>query len=74
LDRLGTDPERTLVVGDRLETDVALAGTAMQSALVLTGIDGREDLDDADHEPTYVFDSLADVDTVLDSAASPDTR
>ncbi|MFW5895928.1 MAG: HAD-IIA family hydrolase [archaeon] len=70
LDRLGTDPVRTLVVGDRLNTDVELAGEDMKSALVLTGIDGREDLADADHRPTHVLDSLADVGDALDDATS----
>lgn len=70
LDRLGTDPARTLVVGDRLETDVALAGEDMPSALVLTGVDGREDVADAEHRPTHVLDSLADVGDALDDATS----
>lgn len=69
-DRLGTHPRRTLVVGDRLETDVALAGDEMQSALVLTGVDGRDDLGAAEYEPTYVLDSFADIGDALDDTTS----
>jgi 4-nitrophenyl phosphatase len=43
LERLGTKKERTLVVGDRLETDIA-AGQAVgcPTALVLSGVSKRE--------------------------------
>ncbi len=61
LDRLGTAPEETLVVGDRLDTDVALAGDGMRSALVLSGIAAEADLHDAEHRPDHVLESLADV-------------
>lgn len=41
--RLGTDRDQTLVVGDRLETDIAGAQAArMPAALVLSGISARE--------------------------------
>lgn len=43
--RLGTDPEHTLGIGDRLETDVAGAHAAGMDALfVLTGVHGVADL------------------------------
>jgi 4-nitrophenyl phosphatase len=44
LERLGTKKEETLVVGDRLETDIA-AGQAVgcPTALVLSGVSTRED-------------------------------
>lgn len=67
LDRLGTDPAETLVVGDRLDTDVALAADGMRSALVLTGIADREDVAAATSRdgPDHVFDTLADVAALL---------
>lgn len=65
LDRLGSAPGETLVVGDRLDTDVALAGEGMRSALTLSGIATRADLADAEHRPDHVFESLADVSSVL---------
>jgi len=50
---------RALVVGDRLDTDVAgAAATGWDSALVLTGIATREDAERADPAPTYVLDDL----------------
>ncbi|MXV62250.1 HAD-IIA family hydrolase [Natronorubrum sp. JWXQ-INN-674] len=67
MDRLGTDPERTLVVGDRLNTDIALGDRAgMTTVLVLTGVTDRSDIDDADVQPDYVLDSLAEIETLLE--------
>ncbi|MDR7595726.1 MAG: HAD-IIA family hydrolase [Armatimonadota bacterium] len=62
LEHLGTRPEDTLVVGDRLETDVAL-GRAMGSAtaVVLTGATTREMVARCPEPPEFVLDSLADV-------------
>jgi 4-nitrophenyl phosphatase len=57
---VGTDPERTLVVGDRLDTDVALGARAgADTALVRSGV--TDDLpDDADGPtPDHVLDSVA---------------
>lgn len=67
LSQLGTDPGDTLVVGDRLDTDVALAADGMRSALVLTGIGDREAVDAAtpDDRPDHVLDTLADVAALL---------
>jgi glycerol 3-phosphatase-2 len=51
---------RPLVVGDRLDTDVAgAAGMGWDSALVLTGVSRRHDLGGAVPRPTYVLDDLA---------------
>ena len=59
LDRLGEG--RTLVVGDRLDADVAAAATAgLESALVLTGGTSAEEAAAAtDPRPDHVADSLA---------------
>lgn len=49
-----------LVIGDRMETDIAGAvGLGWDSLLVLTGITGREDLAGSDFEPTFVGDDLS---------------
>ena len=51
---------RPLVIGDRLDTDVAgAAGLGWDSLLVLTGITRREDLERAAVRPTYVADDLS---------------
>ena len=66
MDRLDAEPANTLVVGDRLETDIALGNRAgMETALVLTGITDRATLADAAIEPDHVLESLADVETLL---------
>ena len=53
---------RPLVVGDRLDTDIAGAvRLGWDSALVLTGAAGREDLEASPWKPTFVIDALADL-------------
>jgi glycerol 3-phosphatase-2 len=50
---------RALVIGDRLDTDIAGAvAVGWDSMLVLTGISGREDVGRATFAPTYVADDL----------------
>lgn len=59
--RLGPVPERCLMVGDRLYTDVAAARTAgMYAALVLTGDTNPEGLAAAraDQSPDYVLERI----------------
>jgi HAD superfamily hydrolase (TIGR01450 family) len=58
LDRLGEG--RTLVVGDRVDTDLAAAAAAgLDSALVLSGGARREDAEGLDPAPVAVTDTLA---------------
>lgn len=53
---------RPLVVGDRLDTDIAGAvGLGWDSALVLTGSTRREDVRSSAWKPTLVVDALADL-------------
>ncbi|WP_408959023.1 HAD-IIA family hydrolase [Natrinema sp. 74] len=66
MDRLDADPTKTLVVGDRLDTDIALGNRAgMETALVLTGITDRAALAASDIEPDHVLESLAALETLL---------
>jgi len=66
-DRVGVPPAECLLVGDRLDTDVAMGERAgMETALVLTGAATRADLADADVRPDHVLASLADVGDALD--------
>jgi 4-nitrophenyl phosphatase len=63
--RLGVDPRECLVVGDRLDTDIAFGAAAgMTTALVRTGVTDDATLAASDVEPDYVLDSLADLDAV----------
>ena len=58
LDRLGEG--RTLVVGDRLDSDVAAAGRAgLDAALVLSGGTSAEEVDGAEPKPVAVAETLA---------------
>jgi 4-nitrophenyl phosphatase len=57
--RMGTTPETTLVIGDRLDTDI-LGGLRLgtKTALVLTGISQRAALRTSPIRPDFVFDDL----------------
>ena len=61
-------PEDCLVVGDRLDTDIAMgARGGLETALVLTGTSNRELLAASDIDPDHVLDSLGDIERLLDS-------
>ncbi len=65
LRRLGTRPEETLMVGDRLETDIEGAvGVGLKTAFVLTGVSRREDIGSA--APDYILDDLHALITALE--------
>jgi HAD superfamily hydrolase (TIGR01457 family) len=50
---------RPLVVGDRLDTDIAgAAALGLDSLLVLTGISSREEAETSDVRPTYLAEDL----------------
>lgn len=62
LDRLGSEASKTLLVGDRLETDIRMARKAgMDAALVMTGVTTAADLDAADERPDFILRSVADL-------------
>lgn len=62
LERLALAPADTILVGDRLLTDVLMAHEAgMSSALVLTGATTRDELDGTAVIPDYVLGSVAEV-------------
>ena len=56
----GASPEETMVVGDRLYTDIACGANAgVDTAFVLSGEGTIEDLDASEVKPTWVFDDVA---------------
>jgi len=57
---LGLPPKACLMVGDRLETDIAMGVAAgMKTALVLSGVTDRALLDESEVRPDYVLESVA---------------
>ena len=54
--------DRTLMIGDRLETDI-LGGwrAGLDTCLVLTGVSGREDLEGFNPQPDLVVESLLEL-------------
>jgi 4-nitrophenyl phosphatase len=67
LERLGTTPAQTLVVGDRLETDI-IGGQKLgcPTALVLSGIATREEADAHQPRVDFIAPTLADALKELD--------
>jgi len=62
LDRLGVPARDTLLVGDRLATDIRMANEAgMASALVLTGATGLEEAIASEDQPDYVIHNLGEI-------------
>lgn len=64
LQRNGHSPQEALLIGDRLDTDIAIAKRAgVPSALVLTGISTLDDLQTApsEQQPDYVLTSLLEM-------------
>jgi len=62
LERLGTSKEETLVVGDRLETDIASGQAAgCPTAAVLSGVSTREQVTAWKPSPTIVAENLAEL-------------
>jgi len=71
LSRLGAEPESCLVVGDRLDTDLAMGERAgMTTVLVRTGVTDDADIPKSRLEPDYVLDSLGEIGRVLEALGS----
>lgn len=64
LKTLATHADKTVAIGDRLNTDILGAVNAgMRSILVLTGVSSEEDIKDVDYQPTWV---MADIQAITD--------
>lgn len=58
----GFSEEETLVIGDRLYTDIACGIAAgVETAVVLTGEATKEDLKDTIYSPTYCFETIEEL-------------
>lgn len=62
LERLGTSAHETLMIGDRLNTDIEGAqALGIQTAMVLTGVNTRDDIAQSEIKPDYIFEDLPDL-------------
>ena len=62
MQRCGFAPEQTLMVGDRLYTDIACGVHAgIDTALVLSGESTTADIPASPEKPTYIFDNIRDL-------------
>lgn len=62
LEQLGLPPERCMMVGDRLETDIRMGQQAgMVTAVVLTGVTMRGDVARLNTPPDFVIENLGEV-------------
>ncbi|QTH42456.1 HAD-IIA family hydrolase [Cohnella sp. LGH] len=65
---LDLPPERCLVIGDSLHSDIALGKRAgIRTALVLSGSTTRERGEAAEERPDFIWDSISDIRTLLQS-------
>jgi phosphoglycolate/pyridoxal phosphate phosphatase family enzyme len=60
MDALGVSPDRVVMIGDRLETDILGGRNAkLDTAFVLSGISAREGIERLGIRPTWIADDLA---------------
>jgi 4-nitrophenyl phosphatase len=63
---LGVDPDQTVAIGDRLETDILGAvRTGIRSLMVLSGVSTEEDFKATDYRPTWVMTDIRAVTQAL---------
>ena len=62
LNHMGAHSENTVMIGDRMDTDV-IAGvqSGLETILVLSGVTRREDIARYPYQPTHIVESVAEV-------------
>jgi 4-nitrophenyl phosphatase len=69
MEGLGTTPDTTVMLGDRLDTDIAGAqSVGLASIMVLTGVSTRADLAESSVQPSLVVDDLPRLMDLLSAA------
>jgi len=67
LDRLGLPAERCMMVGDRLETDIAMGQNAgMLTAVALSGVSTRDDVARMTIPPTFAIERLSELPALVE--------
>jgi arabinose operon protein AraL len=67
LDRLGLPAERCMMIGDRLETDIAMGQNAgMLTAVALSGVSTRDDVARMPVPPTFAIERLSELPTLIE--------
>jgi len=62
LNYMGAHSENTIMVGDRMDTDIIAGITSgMETILVLSGVTKDEDIDKYPYLPTYIKNSVAEI-------------
>lgn len=62
LEKLGSDPARTVAIGDRLDTDILGAVRAgIPSLMVLSGVSSRDDLAGLEYQPDWVCQDIIEI-------------
>jgi 5'-nucleotidase len=62
LNTLGAHSETTVMIGDRMDTDIVAGLEAgLETVLVLTGVSARADVDKFAYRPTRVIESIGDL-------------
>lgn len=66
LDKYGYTGDEAIMIGDRVYTDIASGFNAgIDTALVLSGEGTREDAENTATKPTYIFDSISDINNLI---------
>lgn len=63
LNYLGVHSENTIMIGDRMDTDI-IAGieSGMDTILVLSGVTKRDEIPNYPYKPKYIYESVIDID------------
>jgi NagD protein len=62
LRKLDSHSENTIMIGDRMDTDILSGiGAGMETVLVLTGVTTRDELEQFSYQPNHVVESLAEL-------------